>query len=277
MIDCPTVDKRVIRFHYDLSTVFYRLLWGPHIHHGLWTADESPRRAQQQLTDTLCRLAQIHAGQRVLDVGCGMGASSIHLARRHQCQVVGVTLSRFQQVWASLGSLVAGASKNTRFRRADAEQLDWPRESFDVVWSIECTEHLFDKPAFFRRAADWLKPGGRVAICAWLAGDEPLDADQRQLAYDVCEGFYCPSLGSQSDYVGWLEDAGLIVEECQDWTDRVAETWEICKRRVQRTKVRALAKLIDSDTVLFLDRFEAILRAYRTGAMRYGCFVARRA
>ena len=35
MISCPTVEKRVIRTHYNLATPFYRLLWGRHIHHGL--------------------------------------------------------------------------------------------------------------------------------------------------------------------------------------------------------------------------------------------------
>ena len=52
MIECPQVQKRSVRFHYDLSTPFYRLLWGEHIHHGLWSADESPRTAQLRLPST---------------------------------------------------------------------------------------------------------------------------------------------------------------------------------------------------------------------------------
>ena len=70
MIDCPQVQKRVIRTHYDLSTLFYRLMWGPHIHHGLWSADESPRVAQLQLTERMAELAGITGGERVIDVGC---------------------------------------------------------------------------------------------------------------------------------------------------------------------------------------------------------------
>ncbi len=42
MISCPSVEKRVIRTHYNLATPFYRLLWGRHIHHGLWEGSESP-------------------------------------------------------------------------------------------------------------------------------------------------------------------------------------------------------------------------------------------
>lgn len=274
MISCPTVRKSSIRSHYELSTLFYWLLWGRHIHHGLWHGDETPAVAAQQLTDTLCDLAQIERGQSVLDVGCGMGGSSIHLARQLGCAVTGVTLSQVQRTWASTSARWRGVAGRTRFLRQDAETLRIPEGTFDRVWSIECTEHLFDKPEFFRNVARWLKPGGRVAICAWLAGDGLEDTGRAQLVYDVCEGFVCPSLGSFDDYRGWMEEAGLQVETTRDWTDQVAQTWEICRDRVAASKVRWLARLVDQETVLFLDRFDTILEAYRTHAMRYGCLVA---
>ena len=87
------------------------------------------------------------------------------------------------------------------------------------MWSIECTEHLYDKARFFQRAAQWLRPGGRMAICAWLAGDELAAEEQRQV-YDVCEGFFCPSLGTGSDYRRWMSAAGLAVRHDYDWTAR---------------------------------------------------------
>ena len=80
MISCPTIEKDVIRRHYDVSTLFYRLLWGRHIHHGYWDSDESPKLAQDQLTDRLFTAAAIDSGSRVVDIGCGMGGSSRRLA-----------------------------------------------------------------------------------------------------------------------------------------------------------------------------------------------------
>ncbi len=278
MITCPQVKKSVIRGHYDLSTLFYRLLWGPHIHHGLWREDESSRAAQVRLTDELAELAAIGAGQRILDIGCGMGASSIHLCRTRKCQALGVTLSRVQKVWATAAAMLQRQGRNARFRCADAEQLELPPASADVVWSVECTEHLFDKAGFFQRAGQWLKPGGRMAICAWLEGRAAAESEEgRQLVMDVCEGFFCPSLGTSADYQHWMTEAGLEIEVSVDWTQRVWRTWQICHNRVRRTGVRSLAKLIDRNSVLFLDRFETILRAYQSGAMEYGCFIARKA
>lgn len=273
MLSCPTVEKRVIRNHYNLTTPFYRLLWGPHIHHGYWEGAESPRTAQLQLTERLASLSKVRAGQRLLDVGCGMGGSSIHLAKSRGCETLGITISPLQRRWAAASSRWHGVARESEFRCADAEQIEFEAESFDVVWSVECTEHLFDKVRFFKRAAAWLRPGGTMAICAWLAG-ENLDGAQEQQVFDVCEGFFCPSLGTASDYSHWMTAAGLTMTHNEDWTDRVMRTWEICRDRVARTRVRRLASWIDRDSVMFLDRFETILRAYQTGAMKYGCFIA---
>jgi tocopherol O-methyltransferase len=275
MISCPTIRKDVIRRHYDVSTLLYRLLWGPHIHHGYWEGNESPQVAQIQLSERLVEAAGIEAGDKVVDIGCGMGGSSRLLASRYGCDVTGVTLSAFQRRWASMASMRYGLGQQTRFVRADAESIDFPAETFDAVWSIECTEHLFDKPAFVRRAAQWLKPGGAMAICAWLAGPN-LDAGQRQQVFDVCEGFFCPSLATSDEYVGWFRDAGLEVEFVADWTKQVDRTWEICRDRVHRFGIHRVAHWVDRGQIIFLDRFQTILDAYRSGAMEYGCFVARK-
>ncbi|MGE0761323.1 MAG: cyclopropane-fatty-acyl-phospholipid synthase family protein, partial [Pirellulaceae bacterium] len=228
MISCPAVEKKTIRYHYDLSTPFYRLLWGPHIHHGLWDGDESPDVAQLRLTEMLAHRAQLRAGHRVLDVGCGMGGSSIHLARQG-CRVTGVTLSKVQCYWARCAAVRAGVRSRVRILRDDAEQLNFPKGSFDIVWTIECTEHFFDKPRFLERAAAWLPTGGRLAICTWLAGEDQNSERTIQQVREVCEGFFCPSLASMEEYRQWLTSAGMVVEWSANLTRQVERTWEICQ------------------------------------------------
>lgn len=271
MISCASVQKRAIQTHYDLATPFYRLLWGVHIHHGLWDADEPPSVAQQQLIDRLAETAGLRGGERVLDVGCGIGGTSIDLARRLGCRVTGVTLSPVQQAWASVTARWQGVGRRVRFLRRDAETISLPPASFDVVWSVECTEHFFDKPGFFRRAAGWLTPGGRVAICAWLAGDGPLGASP---VLDVCEYFLCPSLGTVADYQGWMTEAGLRVTTFDDLTVKVARTWDVCRQRVRHPAAQLAARLLGRPMYQFLTHFDTLVGAFRNGAMRYGLFVA---
>ncbi len=276
MIAVENVKKSTIRSHYQLGTLFYWLLWGPHIHHGLWDGDESPFQAQCQLTDTLADMAGIGKGDRVVDIGCGMGGSAIRLAKLRGCDVTGVTLSPVQKHWATVTSKLKGQGGDTRFLAADAEQVVFDPESFDVLWSVECTEHLFDKPAFFQRAAKWLRPGGRMAICVWFEGEDTTKPGHREMVEEVCHRFVCPSLATRDDYASWMTDAGLEVTHSEDWTERSAKTWEICKQRVSRSGVRYLAKILDQDQVAFLDGFDTLLNAYRTGAMQYGSIVAKR-
>ena len=203
-----------------------------------------------------------------------MGGTSIHLAKSLGCQVTGLTLSPVQRTWAKLAARVRGVGPQTRFFCQDAESFEGLNQAFDVVWSVECTEHLFDKPGFFRRVAGWLRPGGRTAICAWLASAEPHTPEASKQLYDVCEGFLCPSLGTADDYQSWMVQAGLKPLSFVDLSDKVARTWEICYERVRRSRVRFLARVAGPSMVRFVDRFETILNAYRTGAMRYGYFVA---
>ncbi len=283
MIACSTVQKQDICSHYNLTTVFYRLLWGRHIHHGLWSDQElaanavaaKSKVAQQRLTETLAAEAGIQLGEKVLDVGCGMGSSAIHLAASFGCQVTGVTISSVQRRWAQCCARWHGVAKQSQFLCADAERIVLPPAAFDVVWSIECTEHFFDKPGFFQNVAQWLRPGGRVAICAWLAGSS-LDPNLAEQVHKVCEGFFCPSLGTKEDYSRWMSDAELKLVRYHDWTAAVDRTWEICCDRVQRTGMRWLARVIDRNSLMFLERFDTILQAYRSGAMKYGCFIAER-
>lgn len=73
-----------------------------------------------------------------------------------------------------------------------------------------------------------------------------------------------------------MTDAGLKNVRYHDWTSAVDHTWEICRDRVRLSGIRQLARWIDRNSVMFLDRFDTILQAYRSGAMKYGCFIAER-
>jgi tocopherol O-methyltransferase len=170
-----------------------------------------------------------------------------------------------------VSAAIHGVAERTRFRVADVEKVQFPPQSFGVIWIVECSEHLFDKPGFFRRAAGWLKPGGRLAMCNWLAGDGP--GHERQVL-DVCSSFLCPSLGTADDYLGWFRDAGMVGEWWEDITAMVERTWDICDERVRRSRVRRIAPFFDRNTAHFLNHFRTLREAYRSRAMRYGLFTA---
>jgi tocopherol O-methyltransferase len=272
----PTPDLReAIRTHYDQLSFFYRLFWGDHIHHGWWEGDEPPAAAQENLIAELARRARIARGARVLDVGCGLGGSSLWLARNRDCSVLGITLSRVQASAAAERARQEGLDGRATFAVHDANRLDLPPESFDAVWIIECSEHLEDKPGFFRSCARVLKPGGRLALCAWLGNPDrgPLHA---ALVTEVCRGMLCPSLASLDDHVRWMQAAGFEEVEAEDVTRRVEKTWVLCEAILHGPEIGPLLPAVDESTRDFLGVFGTMRRAYATGAMGYGMFTASR-
>lgn len=266
-----TATRDRIRRHYDRLAFFYRRWWGIHLHHGYFDEPRaSPARAQERLCEVVARAARVAPGDRVLDVGCGFGGSARWLARRYGARVMGWTLSRRQAVTAARSAPRDG---RCLFVQTDAET--WPArpESFDVVWIVECLEHLTDKPAAIARAGRALRPGGVLALCAWMAAQDGAGGDRVDR---VAEAFLCPSLASPAAHARWAQAAGLRVETRRDLTPFVRPTWTHCARRVERPWVRACLPFVDGDTRRFVRGFRAIADAYAEGDLVYGLLVARK-
>ena len=85
-------DQTKIAEHYNLISPYYHSLWGEHLHHGYWvTGKETKEEAQLALTKHLVDVADIKSGSKILDVGCGFGASSIYLAKNYKAETTGIT------------------------------------------------------------------------------------------------------------------------------------------------------------------------------------------
>src|SRR5262249_34166206 len=186
--------------------------------------------------------ARVPRGARVLDVGCGLGGSALWLARHLGCTVTGITISPVQVQMAAERARTENLGDRVRFLHMDASQLDLAPESFDVVWVIECSEHIDDKAGLLTACARLLTPGGRLALCAWLAADSRTP-EHAQLIAEVCRGMLCPSLSSLTDYTRWMEEGGLHAIEVEEVTVRVERTWAHCAAIVRRPEIRILLKL----------------------------------
>jgi tocopherol O-methyltransferase len=273
--DQISVDE--IRDHYDRLSVYYRALWGDHIHHGYWEDGETSAVAQVKLIERLAERARIPPNSRVLDVGCGLGGSSLWLARNLGCSVLGLSISPVQVKIAAERARDAGLADRAQFKVFDAGVLDLIGESFDAVWVIECSEHLADKAQFILNCARVLKSGGTLALCAWLRADPLPSPDHVLLLAAVCRGMLCPQLASMQDYVGWMRACGLENIRAEDITRCVKETWARCGAIARRPEVKTLLRAADQRTRRFVKSFASINRAYVVGAMAYGMFAARKA
>ena len=102
---------------------------------------------------------QFCAGKRVLDVGCGTGYGSSHLAEVAE-SVVGGDISRAAIRYAKRRYV----AQNIEFLRLNAETLDLPDKSFDFVISTENFEHLRNQRANIAEMARVLRDDGMLLL-----------------------------------------------------------------------------------------------------------------
>lgn len=110
-------------------------------------------------------------GERVLDIGCGAGASSLTLAARVGAagQVLGVDISEPLIVRARA---LAQQDTPALFQVADASSEELPEGAFDVLFSRFGVMFFDDPIAAFAHMRRALRPGGRVAFVCWRGAAE---------------------------------------------------------------------------------------------------------
>jgi cyclopropane-fatty-acyl-phospholipid synthase len=157
-------DSQAVTHHYNVSNRFYEMVLGPSMTYScavFATPDDTLEAAQARKVDLVARKLDLQPGMRLLDVGCGWGAMSIHAARHYGASVVGVTLSEPQRRYATEQAKLAGVSDLVEFRLQDFRDIqDGP---FDAISSIGMSEHVGRRslPNYSQIIFDLLKPGGR--------------------------------------------------------------------------------------------------------------------
>jgi tocopherol O-methyltransferase len=267
-------DKQTIAAHYDVITSYYRSFWGEHLHHGYWIrGNESKEEAQEQLIEHLARLANIREGCRLLDIGCGIGASSLYLARKYHARPTGITISPAQVDMARKAA--ADASVDAEFLLMDAEALHF-EQPFDVFWSIESISHYYDRREFFRKAAQYLKPGGVFAFTDWFKRPGLSAVQTRKHIAPIERGMLC-ELETMDDYASYLAAGGFTIEHRQELTQQCAKTWDLGLSIIADPAIWALAAKLGMGFLTYLNAFRFLRAGFRSGNFVYGLFVARKA
>jgi ubiquinone/menaquinone biosynthesis C-methylase UbiE len=116
---------------------------------------------------TIDRLA-LATGAKILDVGCGTGASALPAAQAvgAKASVIGVDLSARLLERARTKAKARGIT-NIEFRVADMTSLGYPDAHFDAVVSVFSIFFVPDMEGLVRELWRMVRPGGKLAVTTW--------------------------------------------------------------------------------------------------------------
>jgi SAM-dependent methyltransferase len=114
-------------------------------------------------------VAKLEAGARVADVGCGLGSSTILMAKAYpKSEFVGYDYHGESIEWARNDAVTAGVAKNTDFEVASAK--GFPGKDFDLVTFFDCLHDMGDPVGAGRHVREALKPNGTWMVVEPFAG-----------------------------------------------------------------------------------------------------------
>ena len=268
--------------------------WGEHIHLGYYSEEEMKKgykkkdfvQAKYDFIDEMMKFAGINvqdsAEAKVLDVGCGFGGTSRYLAKKlgPKSSVTGITLSPKQ---VERGTELAKEQNvpNAEFTVMNALNMDFPDNSFDIVWACESGEHMPDKKAYINEMMRVLKPGGTFVMACWSQRDDsvvPFDKrDKRDLQY-LYEEWTHPYFISIQDFKKLIDDTGVMGPvTTANWVNETIASWRhsiwvgVYDPRGWIFKPRTYIKCVRDAYCL-----ERMHRAFKRGLMEYGMWTAKK-
>jgi len=171
-------------------------------------------------TRELIELCHINRDKYVLDVGCGVGATPCYIAKKYGSRVVGVDLSERMIEGARERAKREGVEDRVRFRVADARDLPFEDELFDVVIAESVLTFIKEKRRVVSECARVTRPGGYVGINEelWLETPPAQMVERIRHIWDIK-----PDIPTLEGWIGLLEGAGL--------RDIVVRTYKFSARR----------------------------------------------
>jgi cyclopropane-fatty-acyl-phospholipid synthase len=178
--------------HYELPPEFFALVLGPQRKYSscLYPDKATSLAAAETfaLTET-CMHAGIADGQSILELGCGWGSLSLHLARHYRlAKITSVSNSASQRAHIEAQAMREGLD-NLTVVTADMNVFR-TEARFDRIVSVEMFEHMSNWRLLLERARGWLKDDGRLFLHVFTHRNRSYRFDHSDPADWIAQHFF---------------------------------------------------------------------------------------
>ena len=234
-----TKSKKNVAHHYDISEKLYDFfLDSNRLYSCAYFKNESDslETAQKNKIDHIIKKLNLKPNQKVLDIGSGWGSLAIEIAKKTQCEVLGITLSENQLKHSIQKTKEMNLENQVRFKLMDYRELN---EKFDRIVSVGMFEHVGRKfyKNYFKTVNKLLKEDGVALIHTIGSVVSPRDPHPWITKY-IFPGGYTPSL---SEIAGPIEKSGLIISDMEVLRMHYSHTLRHWKERFIGKKEEGLA------------------------------------
>lgn len=268
-----SVEKARQYYNSSAADRFYYTIWGGEdIHVGLYQSEQdSIHEASLRTDEKMDSMIPVNLDEnsKVLDMGAGYGGAGRYLAKKYGCQVVNLNLSEVENERDRKLNREQKLNHLIEVLDGNFEEVPYPDNSFDVIWSQDSFLHSADRASIFKEIGRLLKPGGALIFTDPMQDD---NASPKELQ-PVYDRINLPNMGSIEFYREQAQKQGLEEVTFEDHSQQLPNHYG----RVRQEILDREEELVEVCGREYIEKMKEGLKHWvengNKGNLRWGIFV----
>jgi len=217
-------DADVANSFYNLATEFYEYGWGDSFHFGFRRRDEPHWKCLINSQAFVAQKLQVGDGDKVLDMGCGIGGPLRGIVRMTGANITGLTINEHQvkRAYEITSKLTPWMQERCHYSVQDyLDVKGFEENAYDAVFYMESSLHCENRDKTFKESFRLLKPGGRLVAMEYvtLPAWDPKNPEHVELMKMHLHGNGAAKTPTIEEDLAMVRAAGFEIKEHFDFMD----------------------------------------------------------